>query len=268
MNDLVKVFENEEFGSIRTVEENGKILFCSSDVAKALGYSNPRKAIADHCKGVTKRDTLTNGGMQELSFIPEGDVYRLIVRSKLPSAEKFERWVFDEVLPTIRKTGGYVIEDREEEFINLYFPSFSDEIKLGMVQDLRKQNKVLKESLNTLHTENDLLVEKALQWADRKFIEAAIRQYSGHACEGSFSVAWTSFKKELLYKHSINLNSRITKYLNNTGKRTKPKTLDMLDSSEVPKAVSTIVAMCHENNVDISDLIHKLSECETSQNSA
>ena len=100
------------------------MLFCGSDVAKALGYSNPRKALADHCKGVTKRDTLTAGGIQSLSFLPEGDVYRLIAHSKLPGAEAFERWIFDEILPTIRKTGGYVAD--EEAFIRTYLPR-SDE---------------------------------------------------------------------------------------------------------------------------------------------
>ena len=106
---MTQVFENAEFGSVRTVVENGEVLFCGADVAKALGYVNSRKALIDHCKGVTKRDTLTSGGMQQLSFIPEGDVYRLIVHSKLPSAERFERWVFDEVLPTLRKTGMYAM---------------------------------------------------------------------------------------------------------------------------------------------------------------
>lgn len=107
MKDL-QIFKNEEFGSIRTVEENGKVLFCGKDIAEALGYSNSRKALIDHCKGVTKRNTLTSGGKQEMTFIPEGDVYRLITHSKLPAAEKFEKWVFDEVLPSIRATGGYI----------------------------------------------------------------------------------------------------------------------------------------------------------------
>lgn len=111
MNELA-IFNNPEFGNIRTLEtEDGKVLFCASDVASALGYSNTRDAIAKHCKGVVKRDTLTNGGKQEMSFIPEGDVYRLIASSKLPSAVKFESWVFDEVLPAIRKTGSYCIMD-------------------------------------------------------------------------------------------------------------------------------------------------------------
>ena len=107
MNEL-RVFDNAQFGRVRIIEENGKPLFCGSDVAKALGYAKPNNAINDHCKGALKRGTPTNGGMQEMSFIPEGDVYRLITHSKLPTAERFESWVFDEVLPSIRKHGGYI----------------------------------------------------------------------------------------------------------------------------------------------------------------
>lgn len=124
MNKL-KIFENTEFGSIRTLEENCKVLFCGSDVAKALGYAKPHNAVSTHCKGVTLRQGNDNlGRPQQMSFITEGDVYRLITHSKLPSAEKFESWVFDEVLPAIRKTGGYVNDD--EMFVQTYLP-FADE---------------------------------------------------------------------------------------------------------------------------------------------
>ena len=108
MNNKLTVFNNADFGEIRTLEENGTVLFCGIDVATALGYSKPRNALATHCKGALKRGALTDGGVQEMSFIPEGDVYRLIARSKLPTAERFESWVFDEVLPAIRKNGGYI----------------------------------------------------------------------------------------------------------------------------------------------------------------
>ena len=107
MNEL-KTFENAQFGQVRVIDENGKPLFCGSDVAKALGYSEPHKAVMRHAKGGMKRPIPTNGGTQEMLFIPEGDVYRLITRSKLPAAERFESWVFDEVLPSIRKSGGYI----------------------------------------------------------------------------------------------------------------------------------------------------------------
>lgn len=115
--NMVEVFKNEEFGEIRTLIEGDKVLFCASDVAKALGYANAHDAVARHCRASVKRATPISGKIQEINFIPEGDVYRLIVRSKLPSAEKFESWVFDEVLPTIRKTGSYSIERKPDSYM-------------------------------------------------------------------------------------------------------------------------------------------------------
>lgn len=108
MNDLM-IFNNPEFGELRTITEDGMTLFCGSDVAKALGYKNPTKALADHCKGVVERRTNDSLGRQQImKFIPEGDIYRLAARSELPGADAFERWIFDEVLPSIRKSGGYI----------------------------------------------------------------------------------------------------------------------------------------------------------------
>lgn len=120
VENQLQVFTNEMFGELRTIEENGKMLFCGSDVARALGYSNPRDALLRHCKGVVKHDVGVETGTKAdgtaavqtvaMSFISEGDVYRLITHSKLPAAERFERWVFDEVLPTIRKHGMYAVD--------------------------------------------------------------------------------------------------------------------------------------------------------------
>lgn len=105
--DELKVFESQEFGSVRVAEIEGKTYFLAADIARALGYLRPADAVSAHCKGSVKHRVLTNGGEQEAKFIPEGDIYRLAVHSKLPSAEKFETWVFDEVIPSIRQTGGY-----------------------------------------------------------------------------------------------------------------------------------------------------------------
>lgn len=128
--NMIKTFINDEFGNMRTVIHDEKVLFCASDIAKSLGYRNPRKAISDHCRYVTKRDVphpQSSNKTISMSFIPEGDVYRLIAHSKLTSAERFEKWVFDEVLPTIRKTGGYV--SSEDLFINTYLPFADDNTK-------------------------------------------------------------------------------------------------------------------------------------------
>ena len=107
MNEL-QIFNNEEFGSVRTITKDGKTYFVGNDVAKALGYSETAKAIRTHCKGVSEMDIPTNGGVQTMKMITEGDIYRLVIKSQLPQAEKFESWVFDNVLPSIRKNGGYI----------------------------------------------------------------------------------------------------------------------------------------------------------------
>ena len=118
MNNL-QIFKSDKFGEIRTLEdENGKVLFCGSDIARALGYTNPKKAITDHCKedGVTFCSLIDNlGREQQAKFINEGNVYRLITHSKLPAAQQFESWVFDEVLPTIRRHGAYMNDSTLEQ---------------------------------------------------------------------------------------------------------------------------------------------------------
>ena len=113
MNEL-HIFKNETFGEIRTVEINGKPYFAASDIIKALGYTNPSKAVKDHCRWVTKcyiPHPQSNNKEIEVNAIPEGDLYRLITHSELPSAKRFESWVFDEVLPSIRKHGLYAIDE-------------------------------------------------------------------------------------------------------------------------------------------------------------
>lgn len=118
MNNL-KVFNNEEFGEIRTVTMEDKTYFVGSDVAKALGYAIPHKAVQTHCKGVLKWNIPTSSGNQDMLLVTEGDLYRLIMKSKLPSAEKFESWVMDEVLPSIRRTGSYAVPMSTGEQIQL-----------------------------------------------------------------------------------------------------------------------------------------------------
>ena len=96
MNQLTKVFKGSE---IRMIGNNTAPLFVASDVAKALGYKEPHKAVSRHCKGGTKHPVLTNGGTQDMIVIREPDVYRLVTNSKLPAAQAFENWVMEDVLP-------------------------------------------------------------------------------------------------------------------------------------------------------------------------
>lgn len=118
MNEL-KLFENEEFGEIRTVVIDGEVWFVGLDIAKSLVYQNPSKAISNHCKrGKTRWLPDSLGRRQQLKIIPEGDLYRLIVKAATQSnnkdmrdkAERFESWIFDEVLPSIRQAGAYALQ--------------------------------------------------------------------------------------------------------------------------------------------------------------
>lgn len=113
MNDL-KIFSNAEFGQIRTVEICGKPYFVAGDIAKALGYKDTTSAIKQHCRWVAKHHIphpQSKSKELEVNVIPEGDLYRLITNSELPSAEYFESWVFDDVLPSIRKHGVYAVDE-------------------------------------------------------------------------------------------------------------------------------------------------------------
>ena len=110
MNEL-QVFKNEKFGTVRTITENGRTLFCAKDIANALGYKDTTNAIKQHCRWVVKRHLphpQSPDKTIEMTFIPEGDVYRLAAKSQIPGADEFERWIFDEVLVSINHTGGYL----------------------------------------------------------------------------------------------------------------------------------------------------------------
>ncbi|MED1790345.1 phage antirepressor KilAC domain-containing protein [Brevibacillus laterosporus] len=116
----VQLFRHPAFGEVEVIVIEGKEWFGATQTAKALGYSNPHDALSKHCRkeGVAKREVLTNGGMQQMKFISEGNLYRLITKSKLPTAEQFESWVFDEVLPSIRKHGAYMTPETIEKTLS------------------------------------------------------------------------------------------------------------------------------------------------------
>lgn len=163
MNNMIKIFENEEFGSLRILkEDNGRIMFCGKDVASALGYSNTKDAIRRHCRWGVKHDLphpQSPSKTIKMIFIPEGDVYRLVAHSKLPRAAEFESWIFDKILPQINQTGGYVAN--EDMFIDNYLP-FLDE----PYRDLFRLQMTAIEKLNERIRNDKPLVDFALHVAD------------------------------------------------------------------------------------------------------
>ena len=158
MNEL-QIFENPKFGAVRTIEEDGRILFCGKDVVVALGYKDATNAMKQHCRGVVKRHlTDSLGREQEMNFIPEGDIYRLVAKSELPGADEFERWIFDEVLPSIRKHGAYMTpETLEAAILN---PDTIIKIATAL-KDERDKRRALEAMNSELAVTNQIMKPKA-----------------------------------------------------------------------------------------------------------
>lgn len=149
MRNELAIFSDGEFSGVRAINLNGKPFFVGNDIAGALKYARPYEAVTTHCKGAVNHRVLTEGGEQELRLIPESDMYRLIMKAADQStnpeikrrAEKFERWIFDDVLPTIRRTGGYVSND--ELFVSTYLQHADEQTKTmfrATLETVRKQN--------------------------------------------------------------------------------------------------------------------------------
>ena len=159
MNNI-EIFKNAEFGEVRTLTVDGEPYFVGKDVAEILGYSNSRKALADHVdvedKGVTKCDTL--GGTQELTVINESGLYSLILSSKLPTAKKFKHWITADVIPSIRKHGAYMTEQTIEQALTN--PDFLIQLATQLKTE-KEKNKSLEVKVSALTVDNQIMQPKA-----------------------------------------------------------------------------------------------------------
>ena len=215
----IQIFNNDEFGEVRILKEDGNFYFVASDVAKKLGYVNSSKAVNDHCKGVTKRYTLTKGGNQELNFIPESDVYRLIVHSKLPAAERFEKWVFDEVLPSIRKTGSYNKPMSELEILQCSINQLIEQER--KIKALEAQQGEQVKRLDIIDSRLEVLNGVHIEGTGRDRLNAMVRAYV--VKKGiSYAEGWKDFKKAYNRAFHTCLGALLTNYTNKNNLKSKP----------------------------------------------
>lgn len=269
MNEM-ELIKSSNFESVQCdfYGDGNDYFMTRKQIGEALEYSDPQKAIDKiHAKHKVRLDkysvTTTLVGTDKKTYdtivYPRKGIMEICRWSQQPKADSFMDWawnVLDDIMngkTKIVRRDSYAIEDpieRAQAWIK------EEEERKA----LKSQNTEQQKQISSLNTENSLLASENLKWADRKFINAAVRKFGWVAYKGDFARAWDDYKKELLYKHSINLNCRITKYLNETGKATRPATLNMLDDSELSNAVSTIVSLCKEHKVDISELINKVKE--------
>ena len=144
MNNEIQIFKNEQFGEIRTAGTADEPMFCAADICRALGYTNGPKAIKDHCDegDITKRYTPTTSGEQLMTYINESGMYALIFGSKLPSAKQFKKWVTSEVLPAIRKTGSYNIQQMSRKELAMMIIKAEEEKEALMLENKRKNEQL------------------------------------------------------------------------------------------------------------------------------
>ena len=215
----LQIFNNREFGQIRTIELKGKPYFMASDVAKALGYIRPNDAINQHCRATVKHSTLISGKMQEVNFIGEGDMYRLITHSKLESAERFETWVFDEVLPSIRKHGIYATDNVIDNILNN--PDFGIELLTKLKEErtarveAEKKNAILTH-INKTYTMTEIAKELNMKSAVQlnKMLSEKKIQYHINGTWVMYSkysdLGYEEIKQEVLDSGRVIYHRRIT----------------------------------------------------------
>jgi prophage antirepressor-like protein len=219
------------------------------DVAYGLGFYQVKNNVG-YIRWETVEGYLNEFGFSQQvgkeTFIPENLFYRLTMKAKNAFAEAFQIKVADEILPSIRKHGMYA----KDELLD------NPDLMIEVLQQLKRE----REEKKLLQTENNLLTGQALEWTSRKVLEAIVKAYGAsiHIPDvNGFQEAWKDFKKELLYNHGININLRISKTMESSGRKTKPKTMDMIHDEELSACISTAVALCKSHSVDISDIIGK-----------
>lgn len=255
-NNELKIFENSEFGSVRVVMKEEEPWFVGKDVAYILGYERVSKAVVDH---VDEEDRWMINGKTQSRFgielgqrggwlVNESGLFSLALSSKLPSAKKFKRWVTSEVLPSIRKHGGYLYGQEQMT---------DEEMLCASLLFAQKKIEERDRKIAILEDKNALLVKEVLTWKDESLLNALVRKYAHEACGGNFALGWKSLFKELLYQHGINLESRKSQFKLQNPDKGVGATYKFLKQKEMPLAFSTITALCEKQGVDISALLER-----------
>ena len=219
--DDIQIFKNEVFGEVRVAGTSEEPLFCAKDVATALGYSDTADAIQRHCKSGKKVFCPHKNGMggTNMVYIPEKDVYRLIMRSNLPNAEQFQDWVCDEVLPSIRKHGVYLTPDKIEEVLSNPDTIIRLAMQLKDEQSKRRdaeQHIAILTHTNKTYTATEVAKEIGMRSAAElnRWLESEKVQYKVNGtwvpCAGYANLAWFEIKQEELDSGRIIYHRKIT----------------------------------------------------------
>ena len=257
----LQVFENPEFGKLTVLTIDGEPWFIGSEVAELLGFKRSNDAVRAHVDKSDRNTTAIHRSIQRGNpnkvIINESGLYSLVMRSKIKSARKFQRWVTSEVLPSIRKHGAYMTRDKIMEVLQ---EPQSIIALLETLKEEQEKNAALTERNRTLDAENSVLAKEESEWSDVALLNRLVRKYASKT-GGDFQFAWNTLYRKALYKYGINLRARQSAH----GGR--GKLLGHLRAGELEKLLALAAAMCREKRVDIADCVgsenaKRLASCE------
>ena len=255
------VFESSEFGNLGVMIIDGKPYFPATDCARILGYEKPHNAIAAHCRYSLKRGVphpQSPGKTIQRIFIPEGDLYRLIIRSRLPAAERFEAWVMDEVLPSIRRTGGYIAG--EERMSDSTLKRAADRV---LRKKLREKAPVGEDMLGGLV--DRMCSGEPLSWNFAQMLDKLLGRYAKALCMNNRQWARNDLYKQLYDHCGISLWERKRLASEANGEMWTRPLYSFLKAEEQSLALLFAVAMCLFQKVDVSDLIRQYCDLSVAQ---
>ena len=257
MSNELKIFNNDEFGEVRITTIDNEPYFVGKDIAVALGYKDTSDALKRH---VDDEDKLTrcftdSGQSRQMIIINESGLYSLTLSSKLKSAKKFKRWITSEVLPTIRKTGGYINND--EIFIETYLPFADSQTRIlfkTTLETVRKQNDIIQKQKEEIEHKEDViigLVDEITIAEKRQILNRVMRH--NHA---NYQLRWQMLYREFDNKYHINSQARMNTY-NETHKPKCKNRLDYIDNvmNKIPELYE-LAAKLFEN--DVKELVEQM----------
>lgn len=251
-NNEAQTFVSEKFGSVRVMSINGEPWFVAADVCKALEINNPTMALSrldedeKMTLSLTEGHSGIRGGAQMANIINEPGLYTLVLGSRKPEAKEFKRWVTHEVIPTIRKTGGYIADPNQ--MVMSYFEDVSPEQRT-LISAAFTRIKDLQDKNIKLSMENSALTKDVMTWDNRAITVALIRSLAVSRFDSNYSLAFNHFYKQLRYRKNISLSNR----------KHGRSMLDGVQDSEWGDIVQVAVAVCSEAGIDVAVVINQVN---------
>lgn len=243
-----KVFENSDFGNLRTVYIDDEPWFVGKDVATALGYADTFGALKKHVDAEDKQNCQNDSfdSPRGMTVINESGLYSLIMSSKLPTAKEFKRWVTSEVLPSVRKHGAYITRETLNQIMTS--PDFAIQL-FTQIKEEQERNAELQKRNDDLKVENDGLAHNTASWDQRGVVVALMRSLACKSFGGNYPYTFNTFYRELRYAKGIGLSNR-----DGDG-----SLIDRIRDDEWNDVLEVACSLCERNGVDVARVVNEVN---------